>query len=156
MGGGEVLGHVFPTATAMNSYLAKGEQAEALHRFHSSNPFDHRYSIDGDFLDGAPKKLPTRFSYRIPLDPKADLNISMDVEKGGAGYDNALGFYLADATGPKYGRIVVTSAASGTNMYEAYVPSAQLRQYAGETMGFFLISNGGGQNSLTVNQEVTF
>ena len=80
----------------------------------------------------------------------------MDVEKGGAGYDNALGFYLADATGPKYGRIVVTSAASGTNMYEAYVPSAQLRQYAGETMGFFLISNGGGQNSLTVNQEVTF
>ena len=154
--GGEVLGHVFPTALAMNSYLAPGEQAEALHRFWSPNPFDHKYSIDGDYAGGMPTKVPDHFCYRIPLDAKADLNIQMDVEKGGAGYDNALGFYLADETGPKIGRIVVTSASSGSEMYNAYVPAAKLQQYAGGTMGFFLIPNGGGQNSLTVNQEVTF
>ena len=80
----------------------------------------------------------------------------MDVEKGGAGYDNALGFYLADATGPKYGRIVVTSARNGTNLYNAWMTSLKLNEYAGGTMGFFLIPNGGGQNSLSIMQEVTF
>ena len=154
--GGEVLGYVFPTALAMNSYLAPGEQAEALHRFWSPNPFDHKYSIDGDYQGGMPTKVPDHFCYRIPIDAKADLNIQMDVEKGGAGYDNALGFYLADETGPKIGRIVVTSASNGTEMYNAFIPSAQLKQYAGGTMGFFLIPNGGGQNSLTIMQEVTF
>ena len=154
--GGEVLGHVFPTALAMNSYLAPGEQAEALHRFWSPNPFDHKYSIDGDYAGGMPTKVPDHFCYRIPLDAKADLNIQMDVEKGGAGYDNALGFYLADETGPKIGRIVVTSASSGSEMYNAYVPAAKLQQYAGGTMGFFLIPNGGGQNSLSIMQELTF
>jgi len=156
MAGGEVIGHVFPSATAMNSYLAEGEQAEALHRFHSSNPFDHKYKIDGDFLDGVPKKLPDRFAYRIPLEPKADLNIQIDVEKGDSSYDNSMGFYLADETGPKYGRIICTSARGGTELYNAYVPSAKLDQYAGGTMGFFLLSDGNGQNTLTMNQEIAF
>ena len=154
--GGEVIGHVFPTALAMNSYLHDDEQAEALHRFFSSNPFDHRYSIDSEFEGGMPKKIPKRWCYRIPNEVKADLNIQMDVEKGTAGYDNAVGFYLADETGPKYGRVIVTSARNGTNLYEAYVPSGKLSQYAGGTMGFFLIPDGGGQNSLTINQEIAF
>ena len=154
--GGEVIGHVFPTALAMNSYLHDDEQAESLHRFFSSNPFDHRYSIDGEFVGGMPKKIPKRWCYRIPNEVKADLNVQMDVEKGLAGYDNAVGFYLADETGPKYGRVIVTSARNGTNLYEAYVPSGKLSQYAGGTMGFFLIPDGGGQNSLTVNQEIVF
>ena len=154
--GGEVIGHVFPTALAMNSYLHDDEQAESLHRFHSSNPFDHRYSIDSEFVGGMPKKIPKRWCYRIPNEVKADLNVQMDVEKGTAGYDNAVGFYLADETGPKYGRVIVTSARNGTNLYEAYVPSGKLSQYAGGTMGFFLIPDGGGQNSLTINQEIAF
>ena len=154
--GGEVIGHVFPTALAMNSYLHGDEQAEALHRFFSSNPFDHRYSIDSEFEGGMPKKIPKRWCYRIPNEVKADLNVQMDVEKGTAGYDNAVGFYLADETGPKYGRVIVTSARNGTNLYEAYVPSGKLSQYAGGTMGFFLIPDGGGQNSLTINQEIAF
>ena len=156
MGSGEVLGHVFPSATAMNSYLAAGEQAEALHRFHSMNPFDHRYTIDGDFIGGLPKQIPDRYAYRIPADPVADLNIEMDVEKGTAGYNNAMGFYLANDNGPQWGRVVVTSARGGTNMYSAYIPTAKLKQYAGGTMGFFLIPDGGGQNSLEVNQEIQF
>ena len=156
MAGGEVIGHVFPSATAMNSYLAEGEQAEALHRFHSSNPFDHKYKIDGDFADGVPTKLPDYFAYRIPNEPKADLNIQIDVEKGDSSYDNSMGFYLADDTGPKYGRIICTSARGGTELYNAYVPSAKLEQYAGGTMGFFLLSDGNGRNTLTMNQEFTF
>ena len=154
--GGEVLGHVFPTALAMNSYLAPGEQAEPLHRFHSPNPYDHKYSIDGDYAGGMPVKVPDHFCYRIPLDAKADLNIQMDVEKGDSGYNNSLGFYLADDTGPKYGRVVVTSARNGTEMYNAYVPNAKLAQYAGGTMGFFLISDGADVNTLTANQDIAF
>ena len=155
-GTGEVIGHVFPTAQSMSSYLAKGEQAEALHRFHSPNPFDHKYSIDGDFESGTPTKVPDLFCYRIPLDCKADLNVSMDVEKGDSGYNNALGFYLADETGPKYGRVVCTSARNGTEIYNAYIPNTKLDQYAGGTMGFFLMSDGADENTLTLNQEITF
>tara|TARA_B100001113_G_scaffold110580_1_gene89716 strand:+ start:520 stop:4497 length:3978 start_codon:yes stop_codon:yes gene_type:complete len=156
MGSGEVIGHVFPTATAMNSYLAEGEQAESLHRFFSSNPFDHKYAIDGDFIGGLPKKIPDRYAYRIPADPIADLNIEMDVEKGDSSYNSATGFYLADETGPKWGRIVVTSARGGLEMYSAYVPTAKMKQYRGGTMGFFLIPNGANTNTLTANQEITF
>ncbi len=152
----EVLGHVFPTASSMTSYLAAGEQAEALHRFHSSNPFDHRYTIEGDYEGGGPKQIKNKWVYRIPKNVSADLSIIMDVEKGSAGFDNAVGFYLADETGPKYGRVVVTSARGGTNMYTANVPNAKLKQYAGGTMGYFLIPDGGGQNTLTINQEVAF
>jgi len=156
MAGGEVLGHVFPTAAAMNSYLHTDEQAEALHRFHSMSPFDHKYTIDGEIVGGNPQKIPKRWCYRIPIESKADLNISMDVEKGSAGYDNAIGFYLADDTGPKYGRVIVTSARNGTNLYNAWMTSLKLNEYAGGTMGFFLIPNGGGQNSLSIMQELTF
>ena len=40
MGGGEVIGHIFPTAASMASYLAEDEQAEALHLslIHISEP----------------------------------------------------------------------------------------------------------------------
>ena len=156
MGGGELIGHVFPDATAMNSYLAQDEQAEALHRLWSPNPFDHKYTIDGDYDGGMPVKLPDYFAYRIPKSPFADLNISMDIEKGDSGYNNAVGFYLADETGPKYGRMVCNSARSGTEMYMAYVPAAQLDSYAGGTMGFFLVPDGGDENTFVVNQEFLF
>ena len=155
-GGGEVIGHIFPTAASMASYIAEDEQAEALHRLWSPNPFDHKYTIDGDYAGGFPVKLPDYFAYRIPKSPTADVSIQMDIEKGGAGYDNAVGFYLADETGPKYGRMVCNSARSGTEMYHAYVPSARLNNYAGGTMGFFLIPNGGNDNTLVSNQEIVF
>ena len=152
----ELLGHVFPNATTMSSYLAEGEQAESLHRYHSQNPFDHMYSIDDTHESGMPTKIPDYFAYRIPTTPTADLTIQMDVEKGGAGYNNALGFYLADDTGPKEGRITVTTARNGTNIYKAHIPKATLEQYAGGTMGFYLLPDGAGQNSLTLAQPMTF
>ena len=152
----EILGHVFPNATAMRSYLAPNEQAEALYRYHSPNPFDHMYSIDNMMESGFPIKIPDYFAYRIPTKPTADLNVEMDVEKGTAGYNNALGFYLADDTGPKQGICVVTTARNGTNLYRAYVSKATLEQYAGGTMGFYLIPNGASLNSLSLAQPMTF
>ena len=156
MGGGEVIGHIFPTAASMASYLAEDEQAEALHRLWSPDPFDHKYTIDGDYAGGMPVKLPDYFAYRIPKSPKADISIQMDIEKGNSGYNNAVGFYLADETGPKYGRMVCNSARSGTEMYHAYVPNAQLLSYAGGTMGFFLVPDGGDENTFNSNQEFLF
>ena len=153
MGGGELIGHVFPDATSMNSYLAEGEQAEALHRFHSSNPFDHKYKIDGPKY---PVKLTGANAYRIPKEVKSDLAVKIDVEKGSSAYDSTIGLYLADDTGPKYGRIVCTNAQSGTELFVAYVPSAKLNAYSGGTMGFFLIPNGGNVNSLAVNDIISF
>ena len=153
MAGGEQIGHVFPDATAMNSYLAEGEQAEALHRFHSSNPFDHKYKIDGPKY---PVKLTGANAYRIPNEVKSDLAVKIDVEKGSSSYDSTIGLYLADETGPKYGRIVCTNAQQGTELFVAYVPSGKLNDYAGGTMGFFLIPNGGNVNSLAVNDIISF
>ena len=153
MAGGELIGHVFPDATSMNSYLAQGEQAEALHRFHSSNPFDHKYKIDGPKY---PVKLTSANAYRIPTEVKTDLAVQIDVEKGSSSYDSTIGLYLADETGPKYGRIVCTNAQQGTELFTAYVPSAKLNDYAGGTMGFFLIPNGGNLNSLVMNGIISF
>ena len=153
MAGGELIGHVFPDATSMNSYLAQGEQAEALHRFFSSNPFDHKYKIDGPQY---PVKLTTSNAYRIPKEVKSDLAVQIDVEKGSSAYDSTIGLYLADETGPKYGRIVCTNAQQGTELFTAYVPSAKLNDYAGGTMGFFLIPNGGNLNSLVMNGIISF
>ena len=41
-------------------------------------------------------------------------------------------------------------------MFTAYVPSAKLNDYAGGTMGFFLIPNGGNLNSLVMNGIISF
>jgi len=153
MAGGEQIGHVFPNATAMNSYLAQGEQAEALHRFHSGNPFDHKYKIDGPKY---PVKLTGANAYRIPKEVKTDLAVKIDVEKGSSSYDSTIGLYLADATGPKYGRIVCTNAQQGTELFTSYIPSAKLNSYSGGTMGFFLIPNGGNLNSLAMNGIISF
>ena len=152
MAGGELIGHVFPTSIAANSYLAQNEKAQAIHRFHSGNPFDHKYKIDGP---ANPVKLVDN-EYRIPSEVKTDLMIQIDVEKGSSSYDSSLGFYLADETGPKYGRIVCTRAKGGTELYTAYLPSAKLNEYAGGTMGFFLMPNGGNLNSQAVNDVISF
>ena len=152
MAGGELIGHVFPDAASMNSYLAQNEKAQAIHRFHSSDPFDHKYKIDGPT---DPVKL-VENEYRIPTEVKTDLMVQIDVEKGSSSYDSSLGFYLADETGPKYGRIVCTNAKGGTELYTAYLPSAKLNEYAGGTMGFFMMPNGGNLNSQAINDVISF
>ena len=92
-------------------------------------------------------------------DPKQPLQDYMGiyVEKGKAGYDNAFGFYLANDDGPQWGKIVVPSAKNageggGNETQTITLSVSELEAYAGGTMGFFLLSDGADQNSLSVNQ----
>ncbi len=151
----EQMGYVFKVAIDASSYLADGETIKPLHRFWKSSPFNHKYMIDAD-VEGQRPERTDRWCYSIPQTCSADLSISIDTEHGSAGYDNALGFYLANDSGPQYGVIVCASAKGGVEMGTTTVSSSFLQQYGNGTMGFFLIPNGGGQNSLSIGQTVTF
>mgnify|MGYP003321965782 FL=1 len=151
----DVLGHIFPSATGMTSYLADGEHAKPLHRFFQSSPFNHKYMIDAD-VEGMRPERTDRWCYSIPQKCSADLNILLDCEHGAAGYDNALGFYLANDSGPQYGVIVCSSAKGGQVMEEVNISTNLLQQYGNGSMGFFLIPNGASVNSLSLGQTVTF
>jgi len=154
-----ILGHVFPSKDKAISYLGKDEQIYPLHRFYRSplmGPVDHKYTIDAEIPGEPPRALPKRSAYRIPADVRYDLTITMDVEKGSAGYNNALGVYVADSTGPKSGVVIVKSAKSGEDITIATVSATLMQQYKGGTIGFFLIPNGGNRNTLTIGQNITF
>lgn len=158
-----MLGFCFQRKGDGISYLGDQERMWALHRFYNPSTGDHRYTIDAWF--GVPERISrSRFGYRIPKSISVDLVVRLDVEKGSAGYDNSFGYYLASPDGPQWGKIVVPSAKSaqdsleGGNEYATItVPAAKLAQYAGGTMGFFLLPNGKGQNSgLSQDQEIDF
>ena len=151
----DTLGHVFPSATNATSYLADGETAKPLHRFFQTSPFNHKYMIDAD-VEGMRPERTDRWCYSIPQKCSADLNILLDCEHGAAGYDNALGFYLANDSGPQYGVIVCSSAKGGQVMEEVNISNNLLQQYGNGSMGFFLIPNGASVNSLSLGQTVTF
>lgn len=153
----EVIGHVFETSNKMSSYLAEKETAAPLHRLWSPDPFNHKYTITGDFTGGVPVQVPNKWVYKIPSDPKGDLQIKMDVEHGNAGYRNTMGFYLANENGPQWGVITQPLIRSGVNLTVSTIPSQQLQNFAGGTMGFFLISNGAQVNpTFQVNQVIDF
>jgi len=150
-----VFGYVFAKSADMISYMGDDEQGEALYRFYNGS--DHMYTIDPEFLWDFPQTLKRRNAYRIPKgEINADLLVTTDTEKGSAGYDNALGYYLADASGPKVGYVIVKSAKAGTNINRVTIPASQLRNYRGGTMGFFLIPDGADQNSLSKGQQINF
>jgi len=151
-----IIGHVFQDKDKSVTYLGKNEQIQELHRFYRASPVDHKYTIDPEIPGEPPKPLAKRFAYRIPKDVKYDITITMDVEKGSAGYDNALGVYLANDNGPQKGVIIVKSAKSGKDISIVTVPVSLLQQYKGGTLGFFLIPDGNSRNSLSKGQNVTF
>ena len=151
----EQMGYVFNMANDAGSYLADGEVAKPLHRFWKSSPFNHKYMIDAD-VEGMRPERTDKWAYSIPQECSADLSINLDCEHGAAGYDNALGFYLANDSGPVEGVVVLPSAKSGEQMTTVTIMSAMLNTYGNGTMGFFLIPDGGGQNSLTLGQSVNF
>ena len=150
-----ILGYVFQRKSDGISYIGRDEQLHALHRYYNPSTKDHKYSIDPEVPDEPPQLVPGLFAYRVPTDPADDLQVVIDCEKGSAGYDNALGIYYADESGPQEGVVVVTSASTG-QIYEVTLPQSKLEEYAGETFGFFLIPDGGGQNNLSVNQSISF
>lgn len=150
-----ILGFAFQKKSDGISYLCEGEELHALHRFYNSSTGDHKYTIDPEIPDEPPQLISPYFAYRIPADPRDDLQIVIDCEKGSAGYDNALGVYLADEDGPQEGFVVVPSATSG-NIYEITLQQSDLENYAGDTFGFFLIPDGGGRNNLNSNTSFSF
>jgi len=152
-----ILGYVFQRKGDGISYISNKEKLWALHRFYNPSTKDHRYTIDPQNNTTPQRVSRSRFAYRIPQKITNALTIRMDVEKGKAGYDNAFGFYLADSSGPKWGKIVVPSAkeasqGGGNETSTITLSVSELEAYAGGTMGFFLLSDGAGQNSLSTNQ----
>ena len=155
-----ILGYVFQRKGDGISYIADKEQLWALHRFYNPSTKDHRYTIDPQNNTRPQRISRSRFGYRIPQKITNDLTVRMDVEKGKAGYDNAFGFYLANDDGPQWGKIVVPSAKNaaeggGNETQTITLSASELQSYAGGTMGFFLLSDGADQNSLSVNQTFT-
>ena len=152
-----ILGYVFQRKGDGISYLADRERLYGLHRFYNPSTGDHRYTIDPQNNTTPQRVSDSRFAYRIPKKITNALTIRMDVEKGKAGYDNAFGFYLANSDGPQWGKIVVPSAkeaseGGGNETQTITLSTNELEPYAGGTMGFFLLSDGADQNSLSVNQ----
>ena len=155
-----ILGYVFQRKGDGISYIADRERLYGLHRFYNPSTGDHRYTIDPQNNTTPQRVSDSRFAYRIPKKITNALTIRMDVEKGKAGYDNAFGFYLADSDGPQWGKIVVPSAkeaseGGGNETQTITLSTSELEPYAGGTMGFFLLSDGADQNSLSVNQTFT-
>ena len=152
-----VLGYAFQKKSDGIAYLSDKENMWALHRFYNPTTKDHRYTIDPQ-NNNIPQRISrSRFGYRIPQKVTNSLEVRMDVEKGKAGYDNAFGYYLADSSGPKWGKIVVPSAkeaseGGGNETSTITITQAELQAYKGGTMGFFLLSDGADQNNLSVNQ----
>jgi len=156
-----ILGYVFQKKPDGIEFIADKEKLWGLHRFYNPSTGDHRYTIDPQNNTIPQRVSRSRFAYRIPQKVTTDLTVRMDVEKGKAGYDNAFGYYLADKDGPKWGKIVVPSAKNaeeggGNETSTITISQSELQQYKGGTMGFFLLSDGAGQNSLSVNQTFNF
>lgn len=151
-----VFGYVFVTASDMISWMADDERANSLYRFYNGS--DHMYTIDPEFQWEFPQTYGTLNAYRIPRgEINADILVTTDTEKGSAGYDNALGYYLAtESGGPQIGYIIVPSAQSGSDINRVTIPAAQLDQYKGGSMGFFLVPDGAGQQSLSRGQQISF
>lgn len=151
----KVIGYVFTKGSDAISYMADEEQAEGLYRYYNGS--DHMYTIDPELLWDFPQTVKGRNSYRIPKSEiTANMMVTTDTEKGSAGYDNALGFYLADSNGPSVGYVIVPSAKSGSNINRFAVPAAALNNHQGGTMGFFLIPDGAARNSLSTGQVINF
>ena len=150
-----LLGHVFTSGSDMISWMGDDEQANALYRYYNGN--DHMYTIDPEFEQEFPQTYKKLNAYRIPRgEIQANLLVTTDTEKGSAGYDNALGYYLATENGPQVGYVVVPSAQSGSDINRVTITASQLNSYRGGSMGFFLIPDGGDQNSLSRGQQINF
>lgn len=160
MGFVEILGYAYDDAPKMVPFLADGERAELLHRYWKGNGGthkNHKYSIDAQTYQKPPTKEGGKNYYHIPGDIHDALLIKCVLERGGAGYQNALGVYIARPGGdPVWGMIIEPQATTSTGMKKVRVKPNILKQYKNHELGFFLIPNGGNLNSLSNGQIVSF
>jgi len=152
-----VIGHAFLRKDMSIGYKRKkNDKVQALVRQFASTDFDHMASIDAEIPEQPPQRHEKRNSYRIPKNPRQNLRIIIDCEHGSAGYNNSLGFYMASDTQPVKGYVVVPESKSDKNEESITISIQYLEQYAGGTMGFFMIPNGAGNQSLSRGQEINF
>lgn len=152
----ENLGYVFLDPSRSVNHCAEYELIYPLDRYYNPNLTDHRYTISIENYKNLPEQLNKRFAYKIGKNPKNSLNIEFDVEHGDAGYDNAVGVYLANNNAPQWGRIIQPGTKSGDRIASVTISKQDLKEYKGGTFGFFLLPDGGSRNSLSVGQEITF
>ena len=149
-----VLGHGFITAADGLGYKRKTEDnIQPLVRLFDQPPWDHQACIDAEIPMDSPSRYLGKNSYRIPKKSRQDLRVTVDCEHGAAGYDNSLGFYLANDNGPQKGYMIVPSAKSNKDQESIVVPIKDLEQYAGGTMGFFIVSDGDERNNYDRGDE---
>ena len=152
-----VIGHAFLRQDMSIGYKRrKNDRVQALVRQFKSTEFDHMASIDAELPEQPPQRYEKRNSYRIPKNPRQNLRIIIDCEHGSAGYNNSLGFYMANDNQPVRGYIVIPESKSDKNEESITISIQYLEQYAGGTMGFFMIPNGAGNQSLSRGQQIDF
>lgn len=160
MGFIEILGYAYDDSVKMIPYLETGEKANPLHRYwrgSSGTDNNHKYSIDAQVFQEPPTKASKKNYYHIPTDIHDALQIKAVLERGGAGYQNAMGVYIAEPKGdPVWGAIIEPRATTSTGMKKFRISASILNQYKRHELGFFLIPNGGNQNSLSTGQVISF
>lgn len=150
----EVLGHVFVEPLDASGTHGRDELLAPLDRYFDPRENNHYYTINPEAYQNVPQKFTNRFAYKLRNNGKASLRVVIDAEHGNAGYNNALGVYLADANGPQKGWIVMTSSERDTELESISVSPKDLRAHV--TLGYFLLPDGGDRNSLQLGQAVTF
>ena len=152
-----VLGHAFIKQDGAIGYKRKKDDpTQALVRLFDAPPWDHQATIDAEIPLDHPKRMSDRNSYRIPMHPRQDLRVTVDCEHGSAGYENSLGFYLANDDGPQKGYIVVPNAKDTESQQSIIVPLKRLKEYQGGTMGFFIVPDGNDSNNYDRGDDVDF
>tara|TARA_X000001036_G_scaffold77598_2_gene69284 strand:+ start:12521 stop:16522 length:4002 start_codon:yes stop_codon:yes gene_type:complete len=152
-----VLGYGFIKQDGAIGYKRKkNDPTQALVRLFNDPPWDHAATIDAEIPMKNPQRYKGKNSYRIPQNPRQDLRVTVDCEHGAAGYENSLGFYLADDNGPQKGYIIVPNAKANESQQDIVVPLKRLREYAGGTMGFFIVPDGNRNNSYDRGDDVDF
>ena len=136
-GQADILFYGFLDASDMISTLAEGEQAAPLYRYYSQSSQDHMYTLTP--IGGTPILANLDLGYYDLLDTaETYLNIDFDFRRGGAGYDNTLGWYVTDTNdNPIHGRVIVENATDASGKLTYKIPADELNQYIPCRLGFF-------------------
>ena len=151
----DILFYGFLDASDMISTLAEGEQAAPLYRYYSQSSQDHMYTLTP--IGGTPILANLDLGYYDLLDTaETYLNIDFDFRRGGAGYDNTLGWYVTDTNdNPIHGRVIVENATDASGKLTYKIPADELNQYIPCRLGFFLIPDGDNRGT-SKGDAVTF
>ena len=94
----------------------------------------------------------------IPSSPQAALEILYETRRPSASYENSWGyvFYNEAGTAPERGYIIRANVNTRGIIASETIPLDRLLDYSCRKMGFFILPDGNGQNSISDGDEVTF